>query len=316
MYTHHMVAQIDSTCEKSVVILAGVMCRGAAGGIHPAWALLQKNVIRPLQAKGTSVIVWGFNNVPKSIDGDPVPRDGGRSYFGRLDHYEAWDQYAIDSSPEAASIARIAKHLVPGNRKPGAYDNMARFLFLQDKACAHLRAEREAGTICGKTRVVLMSPDLCLFGGPIAKEILTISDGQLGILTQNNREVENGFLVGSIDNVLAWHARHMKIDKVPPPHDYEAWCKESMSEFKLTELRPNQGFHYCHYNGRTFRGHEPVPIAPSGRFPWKRSRIDGGACPKRNDGGDAMRRERPNEYRELHIAVRALANAIASNNSQ
>ena len=93
--------------RKVVVALAGVMCRGARWGIHLPWALLHARIIVPLRAHNVDVEVWGFNNIPPSIDGCSVPADGGKSLFGDLDYYEAYEQQDIDDSPQIHRLLEI-----------------------------------------------------------------------------------------------------------------------------------------------------------------------------------------------------------------
>ena len=307
-----MADQCSSPRGPTIVILAGVMCRGAAGGIHPGAALLQKNVILPLRSQGKEVKVWGFNNIPDSIDGDAVPSDGGRSYFGHMDHYESWEQDAIDSSTEAAAIAPVVKSLVFANGRAGCLENIVRLLFLQDKACARLRGEVNSGELDPGAQVILMTPDMCLFGGSLGPKLLELRPGHLGVLQQKDDEVEDGFLVCSAENVLEWHMRHLRVTRLPATRNYEAWCNESTSGFQVTNLRPDQPFLYCHYNGRTFRGHQTVSSSQQGWFPWKRYRIGGLWQPL--DNGQKLADQRPAEYCELKAAVKDLE--IASNDGQ
>ena len=56
-----------------------------------------QNLIVPLRRAGRQVCVCGVNNIPRTIDGDATPADGGRSFF-QLDHYESFRQEDIDTS--------------------------------------------------------------------------------------------------------------------------------------------------------------------------------------------------------------------------
>ena len=268
--------------NQIVIAIAGVMCRGAGGGMHPGWSLLYKNIILPLRKEGKHVFVCGFNNIPETIDNCTTPIDGGRSYF-RLHHYECWRQSDID----ACEAGRMYRELVESKklRHPiHERENLARVLFVEGRAIQYIREQIQKKIFSSDIRVVLVTPDLCLFGGELHQSVINCPPGALTVLARKPAKpgeenwVENGFITGSAKDIFSWRKELLRANV--PCSDigngcYEMWWHESLIPFTVHGARlhaetSGSKWWSMHNTGRTFRGYSsPKDYISSDKFPWK-----------------------------------------------
>lgn len=267
----------DSAMEgrpKALVLLAGVLCRGAAGGVHPARALLRANLTFLLRERGFDVEVAGFDNVPPIIDGLRAPSSGGRSLFPGLIHYQSWAQSTIDASPLTSTYRALIER---ANTIHTTRDklNLARVFFLEDMAMRYLRWR----ALPPRSWVILMTPDLCLFGGALNSLPGTPAPGTLYLLQHSdNGETENGFVAGDPAAILTWRARHISAAREGSPPiglmparsttlNYEKWWTRSTRHFQRVYLRSAFSFQFIHRAGRFYRGYRRA-IVGSTTWPW------------------------------------------------
>ena len=227
--------------RKIIICLAGVMCRGERWGVHPAWAVCYAKLIAPLREKGHVVKIWAFNNIPPSIDGCAVPRDGGRSLFGRLDHYECYSENRLD---DMASRGRIRRLLYSTGLATNPYRaNITRVLQLHELVFSRLQSElrnpinQEAEPI-----VYLLSPDLVYTVGDLTQPARS-SDNALWLmgdvyLVREGDPIgfENGWIAGGASTLCRFHERRMVNAGNVKATYYENWLRKSLSGFSVRKI--------------------------------------------------------------------------------
>ena len=317
-----------------IVAIAGVMCRGAAGGRHPGWALLLKNLIMPLRRMGRPVHVCGFNNIPDTIDGDTAPADGGRSFF-TLQHYEEHRQGDIDASRQCKRYVELVESKNTSH-PPNSRANIARVLFVEGCAIRYIANGIEGGRFRPDDQVVLVTPDLCLFGGSVCSAVDprtpkgTLS--ALGTLRHGEAPTwtENGFIAGRADDLIGWRRdmlapdSHVRLGGARAGWDgrlnYELWWTASMLGYHVRTIRLAAGpetrdeWWDMHNLGRVFRGYRGA--GEREEFPWRNGGHDLGwihvpdGPAKPTDGSwTSWRARRQREVNELRQACASAADA-------
>ena len=250
-----------------VVVVAGVMCRGARWGVHLPWAVTYSHIVAPLRAQGVPVEIWAFNNIPPSIDGCAVPADGGKSLFGVMDYYESYWQHDIDASSDVRRI--IALQSVVGLTNQHSSFNIARVLFLEGRACARLRSEIESHRLPPDTVVYMVSPDL-LYAEP--RMLLPARDtdpgrlwvmGKLDHVEEVNREgIENGWLAGRASSIVRFHESRMLLTTSVRATYYESWLWQLLRDVTIDYVVSPSRAMQVHVIARCLRGYAPPP-------PWE-----------------------------------------------
>ena len=227
--------------RKIIICLAGVMCRGERWGVHPAWAVCYAKLIAPLREKGHVVKIWAFNNIPPSIDGCPVPPDGGRSLFGRLDHYEGHSENRLDNMASRGRIPRLLYSTGLVTNPYGA--NITRVLQLHELVFKRLQSELD-NTINQEDEpiVYLLSPDLVYIHGDLTKPAGSLSNtlwlmGDVYLVREDDPlGIENGWIAGGISTLCRFHEQRMANARNVRATYYENWLLKSLSGFNVRKI--------------------------------------------------------------------------------
>ena len=220
------------TERGAVVIAAGVLARGIRPCGHVAFRTTMEHLHRPLVEQGYNVQLWGFNNIPTTIDGDPVPADGGESAFPVFDYYEQYMQDDIDTSPcmprrhewfdrtVFLEVGAGGHHI----RWDASWRNLLRYQYAYERAEAKLRREHKVGALGHKDMVVLVYPEMLI--APQRSTLFQELDAENVIGTCN---CTDGVVIGRLQSVLKWFDR-MNSPSAPSAY-FEAWFGASLSSF-------------------------------------------------------------------------------------
>ena len=220
-------------------MLTGVFARGVRPEGHVPFQQLEQNVIGPLRQTGMRVRLWGFNNIPPTIDGDPVPQDGAKSYFPEFDHYEEWKQEDIDASEWAAArSAWLDEHAfsarawhrrkVPQEQGAEFHRNMVRLNATEKAAIERLRVALERDEIRATDMVVCVYPEFLVAHLYPAAIVQLAQARHIGVPRGRKRGVYDGFLIGRADVVLEWYGK--RETPTQRSYDYETWHANGMRE--------------------------------------------------------------------------------------
>ena len=270
----------DTVSQRKVVVaLAGVMCRGARWGLHLPWALLHARIIVPLRAHNVDVEVWGFNNIPPSIDGCSVPADGGKSLFGDLDYYEAYEQQDIDDSPELAQIHRLLGIVGLGGHSYST--NIARVLFMEGEVCKLLKEGLRSGHLPADTTAYIISPDLLYYEAELTRPVWDPNPDTVWVMgklyhsiERRPEGIENGWIAGRASNLIKFHDARMDLTTSVRATYYENWLWETLRHIPVAYIsHPRRAMH-VHKMARCLRGH----ASDTPPWNWRTTSAVYGAC--------------------------------------
>ena len=190
------------------------------------------HLYEPLVSQGYEVQLWGFNNTPVTIDGDPVPADGGKSAFPAFDHYEQYLQAEIDRAPCMPARHEWLDRAVFMEdchypRWGEDWKNILRLHYVYERVEAQLRRKRVEGALGSSDMVVIVYPEMLV--GPQRSTLFQELDVENVIGTRN---CTDGIVIGRYESVMAWF-HHMKS---PPTRsrNYEEWFGSSLRAFERT----------------------------------------------------------------------------------
>ena len=265
--------------RKVVVALAGVMCRGARWGIHLPWALLHARVIVPLRAQNVDVEVWGFNNIPPSIDGCSVPADGGKSLFGDLDYYEAYKQRDIDDSPEVAQIHRLLETVGLAGRSYST--NIGRVLFVEGEVCGLLKEGLRSGHLPADTVAYIISPDLLYYEAELTRPVWDPNPDTLWVIGELHHAIErkpegieNGWMAGRASTLVRFHEARVDLTTNVRATYYENWLWETLRHIPVAHISHSRRAMHVHKMARCLRGY----ASDTPPWNWRTTSAVYGAC--------------------------------------
>ena len=252
--------EMRSACASKVVIaLTGVLCRGARWGVHLPWVVLYSQLVIPLRSHGVSVEIWAFNNIPPTIDGTPVPADGGKSLYGTLDYYESHKQADIDASAEVGHITTLQG--IVGLTRHACASNISRVLFLEGRACERLKRAIQANQLAADAVVYLVSPDLLYLErgltfpawDPDRTKLWVM--GHLRHTAEREKEgIENGWLAGRAAAIVRFHERRLELTTKARATYYENWLWQLLRHTPVGYIvRPERAMQ-VHTTARCLRG--------------------------------------------------------------
>jgi hypothetical protein len=255
--------------RRAVIIITGVFARGVRPQGHAPFQQLERSVIGPLKEMGFRISLWGFNNIPPTIDGDLVPADGAKSYFPEFDLYEEWKQENIDDSEWARkrslwlwenAFADDAWHtrFGPTSRY---HANMVRLNFLEKAAIEALQAQLDSGELAHDDLVVLVYPEIMWTGsrtpaGVDMTQLLATATKQAWVGAHWNgttaQPVHNGRLVGRVDSILRWwHQREAPSRRW---FNYEQWYADGLRGMHIENVCRSS----CRRNDFRLKGCKPA----------------------------------------------------------
>jgi hypothetical protein len=235
--------------RQATIVIAGVLARGVRPTGHVPFQRLERNVIQPLKDAGFRTRLWGFNNIPTTIDGDAVPADGAKSYFPEFDHYEEWKQEDIDAFEWTKERAQWLSDVVftPDCKhktmeiKEGIpyHSNIVRRDWVLEQARSRIVESVVAAPHSAADLVVLVYPAMLI--APLTREHIAqaANDNALVCLVGGKRWAStNGFLMGTAQSVMRWFAQR---ESVTRRHKYyEQWWSDSMRGMDMHCVRPGR----------------------------------------------------------------------------
>ena len=232
---------------RAVIMVAGVFARGIRPCGHAAFSTIMANLREPLVEEGYHVELWGYNNIPPTIDGDSVPEDGGRRCFPAFAHYESHLQGAIDRMPCVKHRDKWFRSQVfsaEWARQQGAYQNVLRLDFLFRRAMRKLADAVRGGLLRAEDMVVVALPEMVL---------LPYDAAPLHYLRHNNALLSlagtDGLLAGRAGLVLRWFGNVNAVTALQADC-YEQWWAAGFDGMERVDWR----------TARALR------VAPDGRF--------------------------------------------------